>query len=210
MPYTLLTRPVGPWPMNCYIVTCVETGASAVVDPGADAVAILDEIARVELIIVTHAHPDHVGALDDVKTVTGAPVCLHPADAARFEVPYDIPLHDGDLLPLGNLRLRAIHTPGHTPGQTCIALDDPRDVAASPCVLVGDALFPGGPGHTRTPEDFATTLRTLREIVFRWPDETRFYPGHGEGSTIGAVRPAFETFLARERPRDMCGDVTWE
>jgi glyoxylase-like metal-dependent hydrolase (beta-lactamase superfamily II) len=202
MTFELLSRSVGPWPMNCYIVTCVETGASAIVDPGADAAAILDGITRVQLIVVTHGHPDHVGALADVRAVTGAPVYLHPADGAEFEVPYDAPLHDGDLLPLGNLRLRAIHTPGHTPGQTCLDLGDN-------CVLVGDALFPGGPGHTRTPEDFATSLRTLREIVFRWPDETRFYPGHGEGSTIGAVRPAFEAFLARERPPELCGDVTW-
>lgn len=201
MPFELLTRPVGPWPMNCYIVTCVETGATAVVDPGADAATILEGISRVELIVVTHSHRDHIGALAEVKAATGAPVYLHPADG-RPEAPYDVALHDGMELPLGNLRLRAIHVPGHTPGQTCLDLGDGR-------VLVGDALFPGGPGATRTPEDFATTLRTLREIVFRWPDETRFYPGHGSAGTIGAERPAFEAFLARARPAELCGDVTW-
>jgi glyoxylase-like metal-dependent hydrolase (beta-lactamase superfamily II) len=74
---------------------------------------------------------------------------------------------------------------------------------------VGDTLFPGGPGHSETPEDLAKILTSLQRTLFAWPDEVYFMPGHGSGSTIGAVRPAYEAFLARPRPADLCGDIEW-
>lgn len=204
MPVELRLKQVGPWSMNTYLVVCEETSASAIIDPGADAEAILEQArgTQVEKILLTHAHADHVGALKEIKLATAASVYLHPADAKTFSVSYDTPLADGDVISVGNLRLKAIHAPGHTPGTTCFDLGDGR-------VLVGDALFVGGPGATQTPETFALTMQNMQAIFFTWPDETRFYPGHGPSGVIGKERPAFEVFVKRGWPDHLCGDVTW-
>jgi hydroxyacylglutathione hydrolase len=204
MPPRLISLAVGPWPMNTYLVVCPDTQDCAVVDPGADAQDILEmtRASRVVAILLTHAHPDHVGALAEVKQATGAPVYLHPADADHFGVEYDKPLDDGQTIKIGRQRITAVHTPGHTPGMTSFDLGDGR-------VIVGDTLFVGGPGKTWSPDDFRTTLETMQNIVFQWPDNTEFYPGHGTKGVIGTERPAYEAFLARGVPPDLHGDVTW-
>ena len=86
---------------------------------------------------------------------------------------------------------------------TCLDLGDRR-------ILVGDTIFVGGPGKTWSAQEFSTTMRTMQEIVFAWPDETRFYPGHGPSGVIGTERPAFERFVARGWSPKLHGDVTWE
>ena len=204
MTFKFLTREVGPWPMNVYLVVCEQTGGSAIIDPGADAQEILRlaEGTRVEKILVTHGHEDHVGALQDVKAATGAPVCMHPAEAEHFGLACDHPLRDGERIVVGSATMRAIHTPGHTPGMVCFDLGDGR-------VLVGDTLFVGGPGKTWSADGFSTTMHTMQEIVFNWPDETLFYPGHGPSGVIGEERPAFDAFVARGWPADLYGDVAW-
>jgi glyoxylase-like metal-dependent hydrolase (beta-lactamase superfamily II) len=194
---------VGPWPMNCYLLRCPTTGDLAIVDPGADAGSILAAAgdAPVRVILLTHAHPDHVGALDDVRRETGAPVGLHPADAEAFSLEPDIQLEDGMQIEIGRERLSVVHVPGHTPGSVCLRLDGQA--------LVGDAIFPGGPGHTVSPEALELSLVSLARTVFRWPDETELHPGHGGSTTVGAERTAFERFSASDRPPDLSGDVAW-
>ncbi len=201
----LISQAVGPWPMNTYLVVCDETNISAIIDPGADPEKILalTEGTKVEVILLTHGHFDHVLALEQVKEATGAPVYLNPADAEAFDVAFDTALQGGEQIPVGNLRLEAIHSPGHTPGQTCFDLGDGR-------IIVGDTIFVGGPGKTWSAEDFCTTIKTMQQIVFTWPDETQFFPGHGPSGVIGEERPAFEAFVARSWPDDLHGDVTWE
>jgi len=198
----LQVLPLGEWQTNCYVLT--GGGESIVVDPAAEADCILAaaEGTAVKAILLTHGHPDHVLALDEVRRATGAPLALHPADAAVFGIQGDLDLHDGDLLTLSDAELRVAHTPGHTPGSLCFRFDRRA--------IVGDTLFPGGPGHSATPDALAQILASLRHKVFVWPDDTAFFPGHGEGSAIGAVRPAFEAFLVRPRPPELCGDVEWE
>jgi hydroxyacylglutathione hydrolase len=204
MTFRLLNRSVGPWPMNTYVVICAETGYSAIVDPGAEAeqVLALAEGTKVAHILVTHGHPDHVGALAEVREATGASVHLHTADAAEFGLSFDLPLQDGEIIAIGNSRLRVIHTPGHTPGICSFDLGDGR-------VLVGDTVFVGGPGKTWSPEGFSRQMDTMQKIVFSWPDETTFYPGHGLPGVIGEERPAFEAFVRRGWPEGLFGDVTW-
>jgi len=103
---------------------------------------------------------------------------------------------------VGEHRLIAHHAPGHTPDQLCSALEqDDR-------ILVGDAIFEGGPGKTWSPKDFRPALDTLRRVVLAWPDETRCYPGPGGPFRLGDIRSAVDAFLARVHGR-FCGDATW-
>jgi glyoxylase-like metal-dependent hydrolase (beta-lactamase superfamily II) len=191
--------------MNTYIVIDEATQTSVIIDPGADPEIILQRIEgnRVDKILLTHGHGDHIMALDDVKKATNAPVYLHPEDADYFGLSFDIPLQGDEFISVGNLKLKVIHAPGHTPGQCCFDLGDHR-------IVVGDTVFVGGPGRTQSPADFATTMQTMQQIVFQWPDETKFFPGHGPRGKIGYERPAFETFVARGWPPDLAGDVAWK
>ena len=199
--FQLITLPVGEWSTNCYVL--ISGGEGIIVDPAAEPERILATIGgtRLRAILLTHGHPDHVQALDAVRQATAAPSGLHPADAAEFGIVGDFDLNDGDVLTLEGGELTVVHTPGHTPGSVCFRFGR--------CAVVGDTLFPGGPGNSKTPEALAQILASLQDKVFTWPDDTVFYPGHGEGSTIGAVRPAFEAFMARPRPPELCGDVEW-
>jgi len=194
---------VGPWPMNCYLVTCPRTGATAIVDPGDDPETILSAVAdaRVEVILLTHGHPDHVGALEEVQAATGAPVAFHPAETESVPLPASFELQDGDVVELGECRLRVIHVPGHTHGSVAFL--------AGRHLIGGDTLFPGGPGHTDTPADFRQILISIRERLFTLPDETIVHPGHGLPTTIGEAKAEYAVFAAREHPPDLCGDVTW-
>lgn len=205
MQVKLIQKAVGPWPMNTYIVIDEATQTSVIIDLGAEPDTILSLVAgtKVDKILLTHGHEDHVMALDNVKDATNAPIYLHPKDAAHFDLNFDIPLQGGDEIPVGDRTLEVIHTPGHTPGQCCFALGDGR-------IVVGDTIFVGGPGRTWSPEDFATTMQTMRNIVFQWPDETEFFPGHGPSGKIGDERTAFEAFVARGWPEHLEGDVAWE
>lgn len=198
----LHTLSLGKWGTNCFVL--VHSGGSFIVDPAAEAERILAAVkgTTVKAILLTHAHYDHIQALDAVRQATGAPLGIHPADAAEFEIAGDFELHDGEALTVGNTLISVIHTPGHTPGSVCLRFGRRA--------LVGDTLFPGGPGKSQTPEDLAQILASLRDKVFVWPDDVTFFPGHGTGSTIGAVRPAFEKFLARRLPPDLFGDVEWD
>ncbi len=200
----LLSQQVGPWSMNTYAILCDETQISAIVDPGDDADTILamTDGTQVDKILLTHAHADHVGALAEVKAATGAPIYLNPAEKERFGVTFDHALADGDVITIGNAQVNCIHTPGHTPGMICFRLDHR--------IVVGDTIFVGGPGRTWSPQEFAQTMKTLQEIVFQWPDETEFYPGHGPSGTIGRERTNFETFVTGGWPDDLYGDVTWQ
>ncbi len=205
MPVKLLTKTVGPWPMNTYAVVCEETQISAIFDPGAEAEDILAMVegTQVDKILITHGHWDHVGALGAIKKATSAPVYLHPSDGEQFEVAYDIPLEGLEVIEIGNQRLRPIHTPGHTSGQTCFDLGDHR-------IIVGDTIFVNGPGATDSPEDFNATMEMIQKNLFTWPDETTFYPGHGPSGKIGNERPAIQAFIDKGWPPDLHGDVTWK
>jgi glyoxylase-like metal-dependent hydrolase (beta-lactamase superfamily II) len=190
--------------MNSYALICPDTQQSVLIDPGAEPDQLMTMLAdsKPVAIFLTHAHTDHVGALTEMRTRLNVPVYMHPADSPMGVIA-DVWFADGDAFTLGEHTLRLIHTPGHTHGMMTIMLPDRR-------AIVGDTIFKGGPGKTWAPHYFAVTLETMRNIVFQWPDETVCFPGHGPSFRIGDERPAFETFLQRERPANLFGDVAWD
>ena len=200
---TLKHAEVGPWPMNTYALICPNTRQSVLIDPGAEpeTLAALLADSMPIAILLTHAHPDHIGALDEMKGRLNVPVYIHPLEP-RLGLPVDGSLNNGDTFDVGNFTLQLIHTPGHTPGMVTLMLPDGRAV-------VGDTIFEGGPGRTWSPDDFVVTMNTLQRIVFEWPDSTECFPGHGPSFTLGNERPAFEAFVQRGYPADLQGDVTW-
>lgn len=198
---------VSQWQENCYLLVDPQTSESLLIDPGAEAGRILDWASdtTVRAILLTHADVDHVGALDETRAKLNVRVGMHPADtelATKNDVAADYELNEGDVIQLGAHEIRVVFTPGHTAGSISLLFDSRA--------IVGDAVFPGGPGRTRSPEAFVTSLATLQRTVFIWPDETTLYPGHGVSTTVGKERPAFEAFLTRPRPNDLQGDVTWD
>ena len=205
MSLNLLKLEVGPWPMNSYIISCPETNKCAIIDPGADAKKILKAVDRfkVEYILITHGHADHVGALENIRKMTGAQVCAHSEDAAHFKIDTDLILFEGDEIEIGSYGVKIHHTPGHTEGQISYDLLDGR-------IIVGDTIFVGGPGKTFSSNGFTVTMETMQNIVFNWADETKFFPGHGPAGMIGIERPAFDRFVDSGWEKDLFGDVAWD
>lgn len=201
----LRQRTVGPWPMNSYALVCPATRASVLIDPGAEPEALLEmlEGSRPQAILLTHTHPDHIGALDDMLERLAVPLYAHGGPhAGDVTLPGARELNDGDTIEVGEHRLHVHHTPGHTADMLCFAIEgDPR-------VIVGDTIFEGGPGKTWSPEQFQTTLATLRRLL-GWPDETVCYPGHGPHFRLGDKRAEIEAFLARDHGK-FFGDATWD
>jgi hydroxyacylglutathione hydrolase len=201
----LRTRQIGPWAVNAYALICPASGESVLIDPGADPDALADMLADSKPlgILLTHTHFDHTGALDELRERLNVPVMAHPGPRpADTQVDIDRELHHGNLIRVGRHNLRVYHTPGHTPDQICIAVE------ADKRIVVGDTIFDGGPGKTWSPQDFQATLKTLREVIMRWPDETHCYPGHGSSFRLGDIRNDIEAFLSKNHG-DFFGDATW-
>ncbi len=205
-PLELRSLVLGPMQENCYLLVDPATNAALLIDPGDEGPRLLEWLAGVNVtgILLTHGDADHVDAVNEVRAALGLRAGLHPADtelAAQSDVTADYALNDGDEVRLGEHVLHVQHTPGHTPGSVCLRFGNRA--------LVGDAVFPGGPGHTASPEALAQALESLQRTVFTWPDDTMLYPGHGQPTTVGQERPGFEAFMARPRPGGLHGDVSW-
>lgn len=195
---TITKVAVGPYDNNCYLLRCSHTGERLLIDAANEPETLLGLIGDDGLatIVTTHQHYDHVQALEPVASATGAVTMAHEVDAPDIPVPTARPLHDGDEIAVGDVRLRVIHLVGHTPGSVALLYDaDP----AAPHLFTGDCLFPGGPGNTqKDPERFATLMSGLEEKVFGpLPDATWIYPGHGADTTIGRERPHLAEWRAR-------------
>jgi hydroxyacylglutathione hydrolase len=200
------TFPVGMLACNCTILGDPESGEAIVIDGGDDVDAIAMRLARHGLrpryLLHTHAHFDHIGALGPLRERCGGAGLLHHADrplyaslAQQFRmiglpgsiepVALDGDLTDGDELRAGALRLRAIHTPGHTPGSTSFAFDHDGETT----LFTGDTLFRGGVGRWdlggTSLEDIVDSIRTK---LFVYPDAAQVVCGHGPPTSIGTER----------------------
>jgi glyoxylase-like metal-dependent hydrolase (beta-lactamase superfamily II) len=196
--------PLGPFDNNAYVIIDPAAGEAAIVDMPAGSEQVFEVTAdlRVAKILLTHTHPDHWLSYDLVKQTTGAPVYCHPAEVQMPPERVDIPLADGQELAVGGVAVRVIHTPGHTPGSVCFLVGDH--------LVCGDTLFPGGPGHSDTPDDLQRTIHSIVQRLYVLPDDTLVLPGHGGDTTIGASRREYAAFASRPHPPDLCGDVLWE
>ena len=189
---------VGPLQTNCYLAVCEETLEAVVVDPGDDSSLILGEIEannyKVKYILNTHAHFDHVGANEALRKQLNAPLGLHPLDiplllqrggASSFGMNTpankepDLELAEGMELKFGNHTLRVLLTPGHTQGHVSF-IEEKEKV-----LFDGDVLFEGGIGRTDFPGgSMETLMHSIREVLFKLPDETIVCSGHGNPTTI--------------------------
>ena len=201
----LRTQPVGAYKMNAYVLVCPTTRQSVLIDPGDEPdllIAMLHD-SKPSAIIVTHSHPDHVGALAEMKSRLQVPVMFHRGPHYEgFAMEADRWLGNGDVVPLGEHVLRIFYAPGHTADQICIAIEN------NPRVMVGDTIFDGGPGATASAENFRTTLDTLENVILRWSDDAVCYPGHGASFRLGDHRAEIEAFV-RQDHGEFFGDATW-
>jgi glyoxylase-like metal-dependent hydrolase (beta-lactamase superfamily II) len=195
---TITKISVGPMDNNAYLLRCTATGERLLVDAANEADRLLALVGDGGLatIVTTHRHMDHWMALEEVLQATGARSLAHEADAEGLPVPPET-LSDGDTVRVGECALEVIHLVGHTPGSVALLYLD-ASPGGIPHLFTGDSLFPGGPGKTTTPKDFNSLMDDLEAKIFgRLPDDTWFYPGHGNDSTLGKERPAIPEWRAR-------------
>jgi glyoxylase-like metal-dependent hydrolase (beta-lactamase superfamily II) len=199
----IISIPVGALEVNCYIVWDADTREGVIIDPGADAsdieAAVREKGVKVRCVINTHGHFDHVGADGEIKAAFGVPVAIHPADAALMAEAHehgiffgvstpkqsepDILLQDGQVIESGPLKLKVIHTPGHTRGGVCLYMEEGK------VLFTGDTLFAGSVGRTDfeggSMEDL---MSSITHKLLPLGVDVRVLPGHGPESTIGEER----------------------
>ncbi|MEW6357237.1 MAG: MBL fold metallo-hydrolase [Planctomycetota bacterium] len=194
--------PVGELQANCYILGCPETKKGIIIDPGDEPNVIGDYISQEGIhpthLINTHGHFDHIGANREIKELyPEVQVCVHKADAPMLPKPFknysvlqgrfyrspvaEVLLEDGSVITSGRIELTVVHTPGHTPGGVCLVLEG-KPVE----IFTGDTLFAGGVGRTDFPGgDWDALVEGIKGRIYKYPDDTIVYPGHGPETTIG-------------------------
>ncbi len=196
---TIVKLAVGLMDNNAYLVRCTASGEGLLIDAAAEPDR-LAELVRFEgppvsAILTTHWHADHWQALAETAADAGAGIYAGEQDADALPVAVDERLHHGDTITVGELSLDVIALRGHTPGSVAVLYRNP---AGSPHLFTGDSLFPGGVGKTDSPADFTSLINDVERRVFDvLPDDTWFYPGHGDDSTVGAERPHLAEWRAR-------------
>ena len=193
-----------PYGTNAYVVQCLQTGDSMLVDAPGDENRIRQHLqgTNPRYLIITHNHFDHTGALRTLKSEFKVPLAAHPLDAEQLPVHSDIFLEDNQIISLGRIKLKVLHTPGHTPGSICLLTGQ--------YLLSGDTLFPGGPGRTNSPDDFRKIMESIQTKIMILPGETKIFPGHGDSTLLSLEKEEFDDFLSRTHSPQLCGDVLWQ
>lgn len=194
---------LGPFGTNVYAIVCRATADSIVIDAPAEASRIIELLkgTNPKYLLLTHTHMDHLGALAELQSKLIFSVAAHPLDATCLPSPPQILLNDGDLVSCGNIELRILHTPGHTPGSLCFL--------SGQYLLSGDTIFPGGPGKTRSPADLKQIIESITRKIFLLPDDTLVFPGHGDSTVLSKEKREFAIFSSHTHDPNLCGDVLW-
>jgi len=188
---------VGPMEANCYILYNPDKKEGLIIDPGAEGARLIKFIEQekisIKYIINTHGHPDHIGANRRIKEYTNAPILIHQYDAPMLtksetllplifplefsSPPADTFIKDGDLIECAGMRLKVLHTPGHTPGGISLLLDD--------SIFTGDTLFSGSVGRFDLPGGSEEVLLNSINKILSLDENLIIYPGHGPSTTVG-------------------------
>ncbi|MFC2022463.1 MBL fold metallo-hydrolase [Chloroflexota bacterium] len=194
---------LGSFGTNGYIVTCLKTRDSVVIDTPEEASTIMDRLkgTNPKYILLTHNHMDHLLALAELHSELKVPLAAHALDTGNLPSPPEMLLSDGDMVSFGNLSFEVLHTPGHTPGSLCFK--------AGKYLISGDTIFPGGPGRTGSPAAFRQIVKSITEKIFVLPDDTQIYPGHGDSTVLKKEKDEFAVFSSRPQNPNLCGDVLW-
>lgn len=184
---------VGPIDNNVFVVRCKQTGKSLLIDAANEHERLLQlcKDFNVDTVIETHGHWDHIGAVTEVRNA-GYEVGVAGPDASMLPS-YDYVLEDDAIISVGNLKVRTIATPGHTPGSMCFFVEE------TPLLFTGDTLFPGGPGATHFPGgNFDDIIESIEQkLFFPFKPETIVLPGHGDSTTIGEESPHLQQWIDR-------------
>lgn len=188
---------VGPMEANCYILYNPDKRAGLIIDPGAEGSHLIKFIKQekisINYIINTHGHPDHIGANRKIKEHTNAPILIHQYDAPMlaksgsvlsliFPLESSSPaadtfIKDGDLIECAGMKLKVLHTPGHTPGGISLLIDD--------SIFTGDTLFSGSIGRSDLPGGSPQVLLNSIKKILSLDENLIIYPGHGPSTTVG-------------------------
>jgi len=162
----------------------------------------------VKTILITHNHMDHLAGFDTVFGAYNVPVYIGSADGEPLDGRGVTEWPSDDQIDLvGELKIRAIHTPGHTPGSTCYVVR--TEQGEHTLLLSGDTLFPGGPGRTGSPELFRQEVKSITSKLLTLPGNTIVFPGHGDDTTIAKSKDEYGVFAAKTHDEDLHGNVTW-
>lgn len=189
---------VGPMAVNCFLIGCEHTKHAAIIDPGDEMneimAPVLENGLTLKTILLTHGHVDHLTQLQALKDKTNAEILMHEKDhfllkdARQHAMFFGLPdpgtptpdrfLNDGDVIDIGNTKVRVLHTPGHSPGSVTFHVDNR--------LIVGDLIFAGSIGRTDLPGgNFDDLMQSVRTKIFTLPDSTMIYPGHGPETNVG-------------------------
>ena len=183
---------VGPFENNVFVLRCTQTGDAVLMDAANEheLIVAVSKATGVRRVLTTHGHWDHIQAVQAVRDA-GIDVGIAAADAEMLPA-YDFVIPDDEVYEVGDLRLRTIHTPGHTPGSTCFVLE------GHPVLFSGDTLFPGGPGNTFGSSDaFEEIVQSIDRRLLTLPADMIVMPGHGLDTTVGEERPHLDEWIAR-------------
>jgi glyoxylase-like metal-dependent hydrolase (beta-lactamase superfamily II) len=188
----------GTWDVDNNIWLVGDDKDVVVFDAAHTAAPIIEAVdgRNVVTVVCTHGHNDHITVAPELSKALDAPVLLHPADEMLWRVVHpDNDFHtvaEDQVLTVGGVEIRAIHTPGHSPGSVCWHVPD------LDAVISGDTLFHGGPGATgRSFSDFPTILASISEKLGKLPQDTVVYTGHGDTTTIGGELVNYDEWVAR-------------